>query len=61
MGDFLMVGGFGTSLLILSFPFSSTMVGGSGTTSLTKIVQEVKGISEAGATYSRPVFSIGLF
>jgi hypothetical protein len=51
----------GPSPLILSFPLSSTMGGGSGTTGLKKTVMEVEGVSEGGATYPRPVLSVGLF
>jgi hypothetical protein len=54
MGDFLIVRGFcvpETSPEILSFPFSSTTGGGSGTVGLTKTILELEGISEAGATY----------
>jgi hypothetical protein len=46
----------GTSPLILSFPLSSTVGGGSGIVGLTKTVLEVEGVSEGGATYPRPVF-----
>jgi hypothetical protein len=49
------------SPLITSFPLSTTVNGGSGTVGLTKIVLEVKGMSEGGATYSSPILSIGLF
>jgi hypothetical protein len=51
----------GTSPLILSFPLSSTVGGGSGTAGIAKTVLEVEGISEGGATYPRPVLSIRLF
>jgi hypothetical protein len=64
MGDLLMVGNFWvaeTSPLILSFPLSSTVGGGSGTVGLTKTVLKVEGISEGGATYPRPVLSVRLF
>jgi hypothetical protein len=50
-----------TSPSILSFPLSSTVGGGSGTPGLTKTVLEVKGVSEGGATYLRPILSVGLF
>jgi hypothetical protein len=49
----------GTSSLILSFPLSSAVRGGSGTAGFTKTVFEVEGASEEGATYSRPVLSVG--
>jgi hypothetical protein len=48
-----MVGNFRearTSPLLLSFPLSSTVGGGSGTVGLTKTVLEVEGILEGGAT-----------
>jgi hypothetical protein len=45
-----------TSSLTLSFPLSSTVGGGSGTVGFTNIVFEVE-----GATYPRPVLSVGLF
>jgi hypothetical protein len=51
----------GTSPLTLSFPLSSTVGGGSGTVALTKIVLQVEGMSEGGATYPSPVLSVGLF
>jgi hypothetical protein len=50
----------GTSPLILSFPLSTTVGGGSGTVGLTKTVLEVEGMSEGGATYSSLVLSVGL-
>jgi hypothetical protein len=50
-----------TSSLILSFPLSSAMGRGSGTTGLTNTVLEVEGVSVGGATYPRPVLSVGLF
>jgi hypothetical protein len=50
-----------TSPLSLSFPLSLIVGGGSGTTGLTKIVLEVKGVSEGGATYPRPVLSVVSF
>jgi hypothetical protein len=40
----------GTSSLILSFPLSSAVRGGSGTAGFTKTVFEVEGASEEGAT-----------
>jgi hypothetical protein len=49
----------GTSPSSLSFPLSSTVGGGSGTVGLTKTVLEVEGVSEGGATYPRPVLSVG--
>jgi len=49
------------SPLIMSFPLSTTEGGGSGTVGLTKTVLEVEGMSEGGATYPSPVFSVGLF
>jgi hypothetical protein len=49
------------SSLILSFPLSSAMGGGSGTAGFTNTVFEVEGASEEGATYPRPVLSVGLF
>jgi hypothetical protein len=51
----------GISPLSLSFPLSSIVGGASGTAGLTKTVLEVEGVSEGGATYPRPVLSIGLF
>jgi hypothetical protein len=51
----------GTSSLILSFPLSSTVGGGSGTVGFTNTIFEVEGASEEGATYPRPVLSVGLF
>jgi hypothetical protein len=45
-----------TSSLTLSFPLSSTVGGGSKTASFKNIVFE-----EKGATYPRPVLSVGLF
>jgi hypothetical protein len=51
----------GTSSLTLSFPFSSTMGGDSGTAGFTNTVFEVDEASEEGATYPRLVLSIGLF
>jgi hypothetical protein len=51
----------GTSPLILSFPLSSTVWGGSRTAGLTKTVLEVEGVSEGEATYPRQVLSVGLF
>jgi hypothetical protein len=51
----------GTSPSILSFPLSLTVGGGSGTAGLTKTVLEVEGVLEGGATYPRPVLSVGLF
>jgi hypothetical protein len=51
----------GTSPLILSFPLSSTVGGGSGTAGLTKTVLEVEGLLEGGATYPRLVLSVGFF
>jgi hypothetical protein len=59
-----MEGGFrvpGTSPLSLSFPLSSTMGEGYGTTGLTKTVLEVEGVSVGGATYLRPILLVGLF
>jgi len=59
IGDLLMEGDFwvpGTSPMILSFPLSSIVEGGSGTVGLTNTVLEVE-----GATYPRPVLSVGLF
>jgi hypothetical protein len=49
------------SPLIISFPLSKTVGGGSGTVGLTKTVIEVEGMSEGGATYPSPVLSVGLF
>jgi hypothetical protein len=43
-----------------TYPLSS-IGGGSGTVGLTKIVLEVEGVSVGGATYPRPVLSVGLF
>jgi hypothetical protein len=51
----------GTLSLILSFPLSSVVGGGSGTVGFTKTVFEVEGASNEGATYPRPVLSVGLF
>jgi hypothetical protein len=51
----------GISPTITSFPLSMTVSGGSGTVGLTKIVLEVKGMSEGGATYPSPILSVGLF
>jgi hypothetical protein len=51
----------GTSSLTLSFPLSSTVGGGSGTVGFTNTVFEEEGASEEGATYPRPVLSVGLF
>jgi hypothetical protein len=51
----------GTSSLTLSFPFSSGVGGGSGTVGFKNTVFEVEGASEEGATYPRPVLSVGLF
>jgi len=51
----------GTSSLTLSFLLSSTVVGGSGTAGFTNTVFEVEVASEEGATYPRPVLSVGLF
>jgi hypothetical protein len=48
----------GTSLLILSFPLSSALGGGSRTGGLTNTVLEVEGVSVGGATYPRPVLSV---
>jgi hypothetical protein len=50
-----------TSSLTLSFPLSSTVGGGSRTAGFTNTVFEVKGASEEGATYPRPVLSVRLF
>jgi hypothetical protein len=50
----------GTSSLTLSFLLSSTVGRGSGTVGFTNTVFEV-GASEEGATYPRPVLSVGLF
>lgn len=64
MGGRLMVGSFlvyGISSLIMSFPLSTTVSGGSGTVGLTKIVLEVEGMSEGGAIYPSPVLSVELF
>jgi len=41
------------------FTLSSTVGGGSGTAGLTKTVLEVEGVSVGGATYLRPVLSVG--
>jgi hypothetical protein len=46
----------GTSSLTLSFPLSSAVRGGSETVGFTNTVFE-----EEGATYPRPVLSVGLF
>jgi len=51
----------GISPLIMSFPLSTTVSGGSGTVGLTKTVLEVERMSEGGATYLSPVLSVGLF
>jgi hypothetical protein len=51
----------GTTPLILSFPLSSIVGGGFGTTGLTKTVLEVEEVLEGGATYPRLVLSVGLF
>jgi hypothetical protein len=51
----------GTSSLSLSFPLSSAVGGGFGTAGFTNTVFEVEGASEEGATYPRPVLSVGLF
>jgi hypothetical protein len=51
----------GTYPLILSFPLSMIVGGGSKNVGLTKTILEVEGISEGGATYPSPVLSIGLF
>jgi hypothetical protein len=45
----------GTSPLILSFPLSTTVGGGSGTVGLTETVLEVEGMSEEEARYPSPV------
>jgi hypothetical protein len=50
-----------TSSLTLSFPLSLAVGEGSGTACFTNTVFEVEGASEEGATYPRPVFSVGLF
>jgi hypothetical protein len=50
-----------TSSLILSFPLSLAMGGGSRTAGLTNTVLEVEGVLAGGATYPRPVFLVGLF
>jgi hypothetical protein len=50
-----------TSSLILSFPLSSAMGGSYGTAGLTNTVLEVEGVLVGGATYPRPVLSVGLF
>jgi hypothetical protein len=49
------------SPLIISFPLSMTMGGGSRTVGLTKTVLEVKGMSKGGATYPSPVLCVRLF
>jgi hypothetical protein len=62
--DLLMEGGFWVpwpSPMILSFPLSSAVGGGSGTTSFTNTVFEIEGTSEEGATYPRPILSVELF
>jgi hypothetical protein len=51
----------GISPPITSFLLSLTVVGGSGTVGLTKIVLEGEGISEEEATYPSPVLSVRLF
>jgi hypothetical protein len=51
----------GTSSLTLSFPLSSTVGGVSGAVGFTNTIFEVEGASEDGATYPRPVLSVGLF
>jgi hypothetical protein len=51
----------GISLPITSYPLSTIVSGGSGTVSLTKIVLEVEGMLEGGATYPSRVLSVGLF
>jgi len=51
----------GISPLIMSFPLSMNVGGRSGTVSLTKIVLEVEGMLEGGATYTSLVLSVGLF
>jgi hypothetical protein len=51
----------GTSSLTLSFPLSSVVEGSSGTAGLTNTILEVEGVSVGGATYPRPVLSVGLF
>jgi len=50
-----------TSSLTLSFPLSSVVGGSSGTAGLTITVLEVEGVLVGGATYPRPVLSVGLF
>jgi hypothetical protein len=50
----------GTSSLILSFPLSSVVGGGSGTVGFSNTVFEVEGASEEGATYPILVLSVGL-
>jgi hypothetical protein len=50
-----------TSPLILFFPLSSTVGGGFEIAGLTKTILEVEGVSDGGATYLRPVLSVGLF
>jgi hypothetical protein len=47
----------GISPPITPFPLSTTVSGGSGTVGLTKIVLEVEGMSEGGATYPSSVLS----
>jgi hypothetical protein len=47
--------------LTLSFPLSLVVGGGSGIAGFTNTVFEVEGASEEGATYPRPVLSVGLF
>lgn len=51
----------GISPLIMSFPLSTTVGGGSGTVGLTKTVLEVEGMSERRDTYLSPVLFVGLF
>jgi hypothetical protein len=51
----------GISPPITSFPLSMMVSGGSRTMGLTKIVLEVEGMSEGGATYQSSVLSVGLF
>jgi hypothetical protein len=50
-----------TSPLALSFFLSSTVGGGSETVGFTNTVFEEEGAPEEGATYPRPVLSVGLF
>jgi hypothetical protein len=50
----------GTSSLIMSFPLSSAMGKGSGTAGLTNTILEVERVSVVGATYPRPVLSVGV-